>query len=215
MKKCLIISGGENCLDQFPDAFFDDFDFIIGCDQGFEYGLERNVNFNLVLGDFDSVKNPKLLVNAKSHAKEIQTFPKEKDDTDTMLAVKSAIQKGFSQISIVCALGNRLDHTISNLQTAIFAARHNSKVEIYGRDEIIYAFSNSELEIPKKSGYSLSVFSADVCTGVTIQGAKYSVRDITLKNDFPLGQSNDWTDQKSVKISVKNGTLLVILSKIR
>ncbi len=215
MKKCLIVSGGENCLEQFSDSFFDDFDFIIGCDKGFEYGLERNLNFNLILGDFDSVKNPNLLVNTKSHVKEIQTFPKEKDDTDTMLAVNSAIQKGFKQISIVCALGNRLDHTISNLQTAIFAARHNSKVEIYGHDEIIYAFSNSELEIPKKIGYSLSVFSSDICTGVTIQGAKYSVQDITLKNDFPLGQSNDWSDKKFVKISVKSGTLLVILSKIR
>lgn len=49
----------------------------------------------------------------------------------------------------------------------------------------------------------------DTARGVTIQGAKYCVEDVTLTGSFPLGVSNSFTG-KNAEISTKEGKLLII-----
>ena len=146
---------------------------------------------------------------------EIIKLPCEKDDTDTMSAVKYALGRGISEISIICALGNRLDHTFANLQTAGYIVSHGGKAVISGNQDRIYAFSNASARFERESGWSLSVFSlSDRCESVSISGAKYTLSDASVTNSFPIGVSNEWKDENAC-ISVGNGILLVILSKLR
>lgn len=214
-KKCLIVSGGEFCpLEKTSNQF----DYIIACDKGFEYCINLGLKPNIVLGDFDSIST-----DFKEHLTkindcndmQIQSFPPEKDDTDTMLAVKTALSKNYNDITILCGFGNRLDHAYANIQTAAYIVQNGGKAKIIGSSDILYAFQNCTQFFPKKDNHSLSVFSyTEKCTNVCISGAKYNLENAELKNTFPLGVSNEWKEEK-VQISTGEGILIVIQSLLQ
>lgn len=210
-KKCLIISGGENSLENYSEEFYKSFDFIIACDKGYEYASKINLTPNLIMGDFDSMDSS---VQFPADI-EVQRFPCEKDDTDTMMAIKYALEKKiYDEIHIVCAFGNRLDHTIANIQAAAFIANNKTTAFLYGKNDEAICFANSTIHIPKKEKYSLSVFSlSDKAEGVTIKGTKYKVENVQVSSAFPIGQSNEWEDDEAT-ISVKKGIMLIISSRI-
>ena len=142
------------------------------------------------------------------------TFPKEKDDTDTMLAVKYALERGFRHLIIICGLGGRLDHTFANLQTMAYAADKGALCELYSENEYIRTFSGGSLSLPRREDYSLSLFSlTDECRNLSIKGATYEISSFNLTNSFPLGVSNSWKDDV-VEITMDKGLLLIIESKL-
>ena len=207
--ECLIVSGGvENKIGfMYPNGF--DNVFVIACDKGYEYVLHQNIPCDYILGDFDSFSG--------TIPDGAEKLPVQKDDTDTMYAVKKAVEKGFQKIYLTCACGGRHDHSISNIQSLVYAKNHipeTSEVALFDENNEVYILKNETAVLKKRVGYSLSVLSfSEKSEGVTIKGAEYEVSDFTLTNDFPLGQSNAWREDE-VKITVKNGTLLVILSKV-
>ena len=83
-------------------------DFLIYCDGGLKHmaGLERTPG--LIVGDFDSHEKPETPV-------ETIVLPREKDDTDTVYAVKEAIRRGYTQFVLMGVLGKRFDHSLGNL----------------------------------------------------------------------------------------------------
>lgn len=202
-RTCLIISGGE-----YDDIRPQKCDLTIACDKGYEYALRLGIKPDLVIGDFDSYSGE------IDGGIDCITLPASKDDTDTGYAVKYAIQHGSDDITIICALGGRLDHTISNLQTLCRAARANVSARILSTDTVIHAVCNSGIVLEKRSGWAFSVFSAaDVCKGVTIKGAKYPLNDAELYNTYPIGQSNDWAEDRA-SICCREGILIIIESRI-
>ena len=71
-----------------------------------------------------------------------------------------------------------------------------------------------ELRIPRRDGWSLSVFALDgPCRGVSIAGAKYPLENAELLPSFPLGVSNTWAAEEAV-VSAADGILLIVLSRI-
>ena len=133
-KVCLIISGGRPVSPEGVAA-----DYVIACDSGLDNADRYGIVPDLVVGDFDSVSKGNLKkieeqgnLNREKGAPEINymRYPKEKDDTDTMIAVKHALKMGFLHIKIICALGGRADHSTANIQAAHFAANRGAVVEI-------------------------------------------------------------------------------------
>ena len=204
MSICAIISGGEdNPLPEIEKA-----DFIICCDKGLEYALKNNILPNLVIGDFDSCEV------AVPNGVNIITLPHEKDDTDTLYAVKTALENDFAEIWLYCALGGRLDHLYANLQTAAFAAENERLVKILSSQTQIYFIHNRSLTIPYRPNCVLSVFSFnDKASGVSIRGAQYELDDGVLTNTFPIGVSNEFIEPNPVQISVSEGTLMIMCVK--
>lgn len=204
MKTCLIISGGDYCT--LPDSI--EYDFCIACDKGLEYAIRLGITPDLIMGDFDSYKG-----SFDANLANVLTFPVEKDDSDTMLAIKHAISNGYSKIIIICALGGRLDHTIANIQAMTYVATHDVACELFSETEHLITFTGHEISLPAKEGYSLSLFSlSDSCENITIKGAGYDVENIKLTNTFPIGLSNYWKSE-SVSISMTTGILLICMSK--
>lgn len=204
MKTCLIISGGE--FHALPDSI--EYDYSIACDKGLEYAKALGIVPDLILGDFDSYKG-----DFDQNLANVITFPVEKDDSDTMLAIKHAFSACYTKIIIICALGGRLDHTIANLQAMGYVAAHNGLCEIYSDKEHLISFAGPTITLPYSEGYSLSLFSlTDICENVCISGAGYDVEDVTLTNTFPLGLSNYWKSS-SVTISMSSGIMIITMSK--
>lgn len=183
------------------------FDICIACDKGYIYARQMGIVPDVIIGDFDSAEKP------TTEDIPTITFPIEKDDTDTMLAIKYALQKGFNHIYILCALGKRLDHTLANIQSLAYIAKNNGVGEIISESEHIMTLTDeSSVTVAKRDNYSLSLFAiSDICEGVTITGAKYDVSDVTITNTFPIGCSNQWR-LDNVTISIKKGILLIVES---
>ena len=161
----------------------------------------------LLVGDFDSY------TGSLPADIPILDLPVEKDDTDTMAAIRYAVQEDYSEIVLYCALGGRLDHLLGNVQSAVFAVERGCRVHIIDTDNLLYFFTDGALTLPPREGWSLSLLSlTDRCENVSVTGVKYPLRDATLTNGFPIGVSNEWRGE--AQISVGGGVLLVVMSKM-
>ena len=202
-KKCVIISGGEFS----PIEGLNPEDFVIACDRGYEYAVRCGVTPDLIVGDFDSYAGP------LPEGIPVDRHRARKDDTDTMLAIRHALEIGFQEIELLCALGGRLDHSLANIQSAVFAHERGLMARIKADGIEMFIHPGGTLRLERREGWFLSLFSlGDVCTGVCIRGAKYPLDKATLTKGFPLGVSNEWVAAEA-EISLDSGTLLVVMAR--
>ena len=135
----------------------------------------------------------------------------EKDDTDTMLAVKTALEQGCDTVYIYGGTGGkRLDHTLANLQTLLFLRRRGAQGYLYDDDFVWTAIENESLTVEKTVEWGL--FSAfclgDRAEGIDEIGFQYPLSDAVLTPEFPLGVSNHILEPTAT-ITVRKGTLAV------
>ncbi len=207
MNICYIFSASDISDYSVVNKIFDRDDLVICVDGGYRHTRRLGVYPNILVGDFDSIDEMPEFKN------KIVLSP-EKDDTDTHYAVRLGLQNGFKRFVIYGALGGRLDHTLANLQTAMFVAKSGGQATLVDGNDIVTVITNSKIKVPKTKGYSLSLFSlSDICTNVTIKGAKYPLDDATLTGTVPIGVSNEFVED-FCEISVGSGFLAVIKSKL-
>lgn len=200
VKICVIFGAGT----EFPDkiSFPESERLIIAADGGLNKLKELGITPDRVVGDLDS------LDRAPENG-DFTLLPHIKDTTDTFEAVQIGIKEGFTEFQIYGGTGGRLDHTLANIQLAAQLSQNGCKALVYGRNYVVTAVTDGVLRLPARDGGYISVFAhSDECTGVTIRGLFYEVSDVTLKNDFALGVSNEFIG-KPAEISVKQGTLIV------
>ncbi len=177
-------------------------DLIIAADGGLAHTQALGLHPNIVLGDFDSLG----YVPAGA-----QVYPVEKDDTDSMLAVRKGLEAGFRRFVLYGALdGPRVDHTLANFQTLLYLAEHGARGYLVGKRQTVTAVKNSCVQFPAGFSGTVSVFclGADA-KGVTLRGLHYGLENGTLTSSFPLGVSNHFTGE-AASITVESGSLLVI-----
>jgi len=177
-------------------------DFVIAVDGGLRYLKELKITPDLIIGDFDSLG----YVPDKGNIIELST---EKDDTDTMAAVRVGFDMGFSDFYIHFGMGGRLDHTMANIQTLAFIQQNGGFGLLFGVKEGAVLVDRSIGFSEHMRGY-ISVFSyTNEASGVSLEGLKYELKDGVMTNSFPMGCSNEFVGQKS-RISVKEGILMII-----
>ncbi len=200
MKRCFIFSAGTFFgLRERPASG----DFIIAADAGYRTCQKVGIVPDLLLGDFDSMDQPDF--------PNIHRSPVEKDDTDTMLAVKTALEQGCDTVYIYGGTGGkRLDHTLANLQTLLFLRRRGAQGYLYDDDFVWTAIENESLTVEKTVEWGL--FSAfclgDRAEGIDEIGFQYPLSDAVLTPEFPLGVSNHILEPTAT-ITVRKGTLAV------
>lgn len=116
MKTCLIITGGRMDL-PFAGAFLKNrsFDCVIAVDGGLEAAAALKLQPQAVVGDFDTV-DQELLEQYRNLPDILWDVHKpEKDETDTELAINTALALGCTSLTLLGATGGRMDHTIGNL----------------------------------------------------------------------------------------------------
>ena len=199
MSKCVIFCAGE--LDSLA-APLNQGDFVIAADGGLLHARALGITPDLVLGDFDSLG----FVPAGA-----TVFPVEKDDPDSMLAVREGLARGFQEFWLYGGLdGKRLDHTVANFQTLQFLADQGAFGYLIGKDYLVTVVKNGLLEFPAEAQGILSLFCLGTdAGGVTLTGLQYTLVNGTLTAGLPLGVSNHFIGEKAT-ISVKDGSLLAI-----
>lgn len=197
MKKCAIF-----CAGGFAGRLPDGADALIAADGGLIHTAALGLQPDVILGDFDSLG----YVPTGS-----EVFPVEKDDTDSMLAIKRGFAMGCDTFYIYGSLdGDRLEHTMANFQALQYISQRGGRGFLIGCRQIVTAITADEIRFPATFRGYLSVFcmgadARDVC----IRGAQYALEDGTLTSGFPLGVSNRFQDEE-VTVSVADGTLLLI-----
>lgn len=202
---CCVFAGGE--IYDYKNINLPENPYIICADGGYIHSQKLNLKPDIIIGDFDTLDRS--IIEEQNNI----CYPAEKDDTDTMLAIKYALEHGYTDISIYGALGGRIDHTIANIQSLLYILKHGGHGTIYGDTEIITVVENSSRDFPRKDGYYFSVFSLPGHSdGVTLSGVKYPLSDAVLTDSFPIGVSNKIISDFCT-LEVKSGILLVIYAK--
>lgn len=176
---------------------------LIAADGGLEHLSRRGLAPDLIVGDFDSLGRVPEGDNIIRH-------PVEKDDTDTMLAIKTGLARGCKTFLLYGCMGGRLDHTYANLQALLYLARHDAAGYLLGQGTAASAVRNGRLDFAAGHRGNISVFCPDgEARGVTLAGLYYPLRDAVLTSGFPLGVSNQFTGE-AASVVVRDGALLVI-----
>ncbi|MBO5857332.1 MAG: thiamine diphosphokinase [Clostridia bacterium] len=178
-------------------------DLIIAADGGYSTLKKLNIKPDLLVGDFDSLGNVPENENIIKH-------PVKKDDTDTLLAVKIGLEKGYKTFVIYGAIGGRLDHTVATIQTATFVAENGGIAYFYDGNHTVTAIKNSSIKFKDTAKGYISVFAlSGIAKGVTIKGLLYELDNAEISPTFPIGVSNEFLGKES-EISVKDGILTII-----
>lgn len=179
-------------------------DLIIAADAGYLNCRAAGFTPHLLLGDFDSMELPETDLP-------IQRLPVEKDDTDTMAAVKVALEKDCKVIHIYGGTGGkRLDHTLYNLHTLLHIRRHGAVGYLHDDDFLWTVIENETLELKREVDWGIvSVFPlCEKAEGVDEVGLQYPLDQATLTVQDPIGVSNHFMDE-TARITVRKGPLIV------
>ena len=203
MKRCVIVGGADiNNYGFIRDKLCAD-DYVVFCDSGLNHLEQLQARPSLIVGDFDSHENPRLDV-------ETIILPCEKDDTDTVFAVKEAIKRGFDEFLLIGVVGARLDHTLGNVSILLYLdslGKEGCIIDDYSEMEIV-----SEMPVSITDDYSFfSLLNITGCAkGITITGAKYLLADAEISCEYQYGVSNEVLPGETATVSVEQGKLLLL-----
>ena len=119
-KKCYIVGAGDNSGTNFSK---EKDEYVIAADGGLATLEKLGIQPDFILGDFDSL-------GYVPDGKNIEVHKVEKDDTDMMLSVERAVESGYNEIEIFGGTGGRIDHTVANFQTMLWASKQNVKIKM-------------------------------------------------------------------------------------
>lgn len=204
--KAFIYIGGSVFAENVTERPAKD-DLIIAADVGLLTAKKFGVTPHVLLGDFDSLGEPKVPKET-----ELIRVPAEKDDTDAQLAVKVALERGAKEIVIIGGLDGRLDHTLSALAILEDLCARNVHAHITnGKNRARFLRNNSTL-IPRGGFRYLSLIAADpVVKGVTVEGCKYPLKKAKLTRLNQYAVSNELTGNCAL-IDVRRGGVWIIES---
>ncbi len=108
MKKALLITPKSKSV-----PYLEGYDYI-GVDSGSLLILEHGYPLSFSVGDFDSMESD--CMDQIREAGPVYQHPVMKNETDSELACRLCIEKGYGEIILWGAISGRLDHTLSNIQ---------------------------------------------------------------------------------------------------
>ena len=197
-KTCYIIGAGDFYGELSPKAG----DLIIAADGGYDTLKRMGISPDLLIGDMDSIE-------ASADVEKI-VFPVRKDETDTFLAYREGVNRGYASFVILGGVGGRDDHTFANYSLLFYGKERGHNIKVIGERCEIFAIKNESISIHGDFGAHFSAFAfGGDAKGVTIQGLEYEAENITLTPEFPLAVSNRFTES-AASIEVKDGTLLIM-----
>ncbi len=212
MKRAIIFYNGDLSNIQNAKHYIKPKDYLICADGGARYALELGLKPNIILGDFDSL-TPELQQSLKGKEIEWIAYEKEKDETDSELALKHALEKGYTTILIFGMFGSRIDHMLTNFFAIDILAKNNIDVTIIEGQKEIKVITKHTIFHGKKGDLLSLIPLKEDAKKVTTKNLHYPLHDEDLLFGYSRGISNVFT-KDTAEISLTNGSLLVIHEKV-
>ena len=202
MRVCYIVGAGE---------FYGSFekkegDLVIAADGGYDTLKALGIKPDLLIGDMDSI-------GARAEEIEILRFPVKKDETDSFLAYREGVKRGYTVFELYGCVGGRDDHTFANYSLLIYGKERGHDIKIVGKLCDIFLIKNESVTLFGECEKHFSAFAFPTeARGVTLKGLEYEAEDITLTPDFPLAVSNRFTSAPAY-VKVSDGSLLLTVER--
>lgn len=198
----LIVANGTIKNRNFYKKIIKKANIIIAADGGADNCIKLGVSPNYIIGDLDSISN-----KAEEKFKKIIIHDINQNTTDLEKAIALAKKLGCKSLTIIGAIGSRIDHTLSNIIT-LFKTKIPSR--IIDESNEIFAVEK-KIEIKGKKGDVVSIIPVSRVEGLTYDGLKWNVKNKNVDSGW-TGTSNIMTGSKAT-ISLKSGKIIVIKSK--
>ena len=206
MRRCVIVGGASIGDYETVGAMLRPDDYVIFCDCGLRHMDGLGAEPDLIVGDFDSYSNPEMET-------ETIVLPCEKDDTDTVFAVKEALRRGFEDFLLIGVVGERLDHTLGNVSILLMLDSEGKKgtiIDDYSEMEIVSDRCGKPCIIDDSYVYFSLINISGTARGVTIRGAKYPLENAEITCEYQYGVSNEVLPGCTAEVSVGEGRLLLV-----
>ena len=206
MRRCVIIGGASIGDYGTVSAKLRQDDYMIYCDCGLRHMDGLGAEPDLIVGDFDSYSNPE-------YDTETIVLPCEKDDTDTVFAVKEALRRGFEDFLLIGVVGERLDHTLGNVSILLMLdseGKVGTIIDDYSEMEIVSDRCEMPCIIDDSYVYFSLINISGTARGVTIRGAKYPLENAEITCEYQYGVSNEVLPGCTAEVSVGEGRLLLV-----
>lgn len=213
--KTLIVTGGniekEFLLKTINES---EFETIIAVDNGLKILNEIKVNPQHIVGDFDTVKSEILDLYKADTSIKIHKFNPIKDNTDTDIAIRLAVELKSDEIIILGAIGTRIDHLLGNIHVLKYALDSNIKCKIIDENNEIQLIDKTTIikkkDITKK--YISLIPLTEKVEHINLKGFKYELKNGALTMGSSLGISNEISKEEAI-IEFGDGILIIINSK--
>ena len=211
----LIISGGT-IDDKFAceEIKHGGYEMIVAADSGMDFLYRHHITPDIIVGDFDSVEPESYSYFKELDRIEFCTLNPEKDDTDTEFAVRDAISRGVTELTILGGTGGRVDHLIGNINLLGIGLEEKVHMQMLDtRCRIRMIDGTLTLKKQQQFGSYVSLLPyRGAVKGMTLNGFKYNLTGYTMDGFNTLGISNQIVEEEA-KIEFKEGILLVIESR--
>lgn len=171
--------------------FINDTNDYAGVDRGVYRLLKQGIIPKFTYGDYDSVSGEEREF-IESRLK-INAVNSEKDYTDSHLALFDLVDKGYTEIDVYGALGDRIDHELMNIQLLLNEKFKNVDIRLIDELNVIFkVMGKKEL---KNIGYKyISFIPFFNGTRLTLDGFKYD-GEVEISIGSTLTVSNEFVDQ--------------------
>lgn len=203
MNRCVIIGGADIADYGRIRKDLRSGDYLIFCDSGLKHEEGLGAAPDLIVGDFDSHERPETET-------ETIVLPREKDDTDTVYAVREAIRRGYEDFLLIGVIGARFDHTFGNVAVLLYLDSLGKTARIlddYGEMEIVSA---EEKTVDGSWSWFSVLNISGTARGIRISGAKYPLTDGEIPSEYQYGISNEVLPGETARITVREGRALLV-----
>ncbi len=203
-----VVVAGSRPVVELDAASVVEADLIVAVDGGAQALVGMGIIPALLVGDMDSI-DPATRRWLEHRGVEVLLLPTAKNETDTEVAMRLAVDRGAGEITVYGALGGpRFDHFIGNLLLLTSPWLEGVRVRLV--DELHEIFLvKGEAEVAGAPGdiVSLLALTPEVDEVVT-EGLLYPLRGETLLQSSTRGVSNMMVDTRA-RVSHGKGTLLL------
>lgn len=219
MKTGLILTGGRIDL-AFAGPFLreaGDFDCVVAADAGLAAAEELGLAPAAVVGDFDSA-DPRLLSRyRKRPGIRWDVRRPEKDETDTELAIGTALELGCTRLCILGATGGRLDHELSNIHLLKLCLDRGAEACICDACNRLFLIGPPGRTFRRDRVWGKYVSFLPLSQhvrGITLSGFKYPLcgKDLEIGAEAGLCVSNEMAGERA-EIALREGVLVCVESR--
>lgn len=177
--------------------------FIIACDGGYDILSSCGIKPDLLIGDLDSIKTDIKKIDVPT-----EKYSREKDYSDSELAIKKSVEYSAENISLFAFTGNYPDHTIYNYKLLERFSHLNVNIVLYTENTEITVIRN-DTEFIGLRNRRCSFFPLCDVIGMRMDGFKYNFNKADLTTD-DISLSNVIVSDEAA-VSFRSGRMLVFV----
>lgn len=191
-------------------AVMHDADVVVAADGGANWLVQQRLTPDVVVGDMDSL-DPELASELEAHRTRLVRHSCAKDQTDAELALLEAVDQGARRITVLGALGGRIDHALANVHLLLMPQLSGVHTVLFDGASYLWV-TRDQTEISGVTGDVVSLIPlAGDATGVETDGLAYPLCGETLHCGAARGVSNILSGPIA-HVTLRSGVLLVVFT---